>query len=137
MKTLIGDLKQDKHSDDTRIKEDRINPDAIDEALVIKSYFPKSTSENVPYTSATKAIQPKIVDTITTCATCGSLLGGKPLVKEGLFPQSLSDIIPPLPAIPQAAKWKLVAEARVIPTYDFCMKLEEKDKRGENNTVGS
>lgn len=62
-----------------------------------------------------------------TCPTCGSFLGGNPLVQEGLIPENLADIFTPVPCKPQpACRRKLVTVARVLTNADFCQKLQEK-----------
>ncbi|KAK3597181.1 hypothetical protein CHS0354_003679 [Potamilus streckersoni] len=101
--------------------------DDIDKTHLIKSHLAKSTAENLPCTSAINIIKAKIVDTITTCATSGSYLGGNPLVKEDLIPPSFRHISSSTSQSPGRQK-KALTEAKIITTYEFYKKLEEKDE---------
>jgi len=55
-------------------------------------------------------------ETPKTCGTCGQFLGLNPLVRNGLVPSHLADVLVPPPMPPQPAKRssRVVATGRVI-----------------------
>ena len=118
-----------------------IDHDAIDTTQLTPTFIKASTSStnqktptadltsSLPPSPTTSSATPKPSSAGTTCSQCGSFLGGNPLVKEGLIPESLSQLFPPVPAKPQSASSrKLVTEARVITTEDFYNRLCTKQK---------
>ena len=93
---------------------------------------PSTSSDNTNSTTC-----PPLTEQTTICKECGTYLGGNPLVTEGLIPEHLSKLFPPVPAKPLVAKRKLVTESRVISSGEFLKKLEEKaeDERKKKEGV--
>jgi hypothetical protein len=79
-----------------------VNPDAIDTSQLVPPSFPVEERGDNP---------------TITCETCGQFIGQNPLVKRGVVPASLADILVPPPAKPMPQKKrpsKAVTSARVL-----------------------
>ena len=95
---------------------------------------PPSTSSDS--TTSTTCPPSTVTDQTTICKECGTYLGGNPLVTEGLIPEQLSKLFPPIPAKPLVAKRKMVTESRIISSAEFLKKLEEKDEEDRKKIEG-
>ena len=77
-----------------------LNRYAIDDSQLVKSHVTKVSKPNTETASAspseqvfTPDQQPQKVSANHTCPTCGSFLGGNPLVKEGVIPAHLCSVL--------------------------------------------
>ncbi|XP_060560718.1 uncharacterized protein LOC132720575 [Ruditapes philippinarum] len=92
-----------------------VNPDAIDTSQLVPPSFPVEERGDNP---------------TITCETCGQFIGQNPLVKRGVVPASLADILVPPPAKPMPQKKrpsKAVTSARVLSGDEMLEILKERE----------
>ena len=120
---------------------DQITPHTIKEAFRKAGLYPSNRAaidsrQLVPVsfqakTAATTSDNENPEDQTVTCDKCGSYLGGNPLVKQGLIPESLAQIMLPPPGKVVRKRRKMVTEGRVISGDDMLeqLKLKEEEER--------
>ncbi|XP_052763611.1 uncharacterized protein LOC128205737 [Mya arenaria] len=112
---------------------DQTSPSSIKEAFRLSGIFPVdrkqiTDAELVPPTIDVSL--PQDTEPIRSCHACGSFIGDNPLVKRGLVPRHLWDILvpPPMPAAPiKKPSAKIVATGRVISSDDILESLKAKE----------
>ncbi|XP_060593109.1 uncharacterized protein LOC132747678 [Ruditapes philippinarum] len=94
-----------------------LSVDAIDKSQLIPASFKQPVTENAGTAE------------LKTCPTCG-VFNVNPLLKDGLVPKSLADVLMPPPAKPLSQKRtsRMILEGRIISGDDMLMKLKEKEK---------
>ncbi|XP_052783979.1 uncharacterized protein LOC128219880 [Mya arenaria] len=122
---------------------DQTSPSSIKEAFRLSGIFPVDRkqipdAELVPPTIDVSL--PQDTEPIRSCHACGSFIGDNPLVKRGLVPRHLWDILvpPPMPAAPiKKPSAKIVATGRVISSDDILESLKAKETEAAERKVAA
>ncbi|XP_045156950.2 chromatin assembly factor 1 subunit A-like isoform X2 [Mercenaria mercenaria] len=99
-----------------------VNPDVIQESQLVPPTFAGADQPKDGESSHESSTR--------TCETCGQFIGQNPLVKRGMIPPSLAEILVPPPVKPQTEnkKRKVVTSGRVISGDEMLKVLKEREE---------
>ena len=112
---------------------DALPPATIKEAFRMSGLFPIDQSV-IDHSQLVPALftdeNETDLEPTRTCGECGHFIGQNPLVKRGLIPQSMADVLVPPPTKPhQQKKRKMVLEGRLISGDGMLNQLQVNDNQ--------